>query len=189
MNLFNPLLLGLVMITSQALSVNPDSTKRSAEKITIHITREKDGKKTVIDTSFSSGGDKEIEKFMQDHDIEMSMSKVAGRTKVMKWKDDGTGKEKKMEIVIDGPEPPSPPRPPRAPGELSDEDVQVFSYQFSDEDHEMDIKEMKEKMEREFEFTNKSGKVMRVIDSDDMDSRKKRKSKKMKKRIIIIEEI
>ena len=53
----------------------------------------------------------------------------------------------------------------------------------------MDIKEMKEKMEREFEFTNKSGKVMRIIDSDDMDSRKKRKSKKMKKRIIIIEEI
>jgi len=189
MKLFNPIVLGLVIIASQAHSETPDSTKLNKEKVTIRITKEKDGKQTVIDTSFYSNDDKEIEKFMHAHEIHMDMDAKSNRTKVMKWKDEESGKEKRMEIIIDGPEPPAPPRPPKSPRELSDEDVKMFSYQFSDDDLEMEMKELNEKMEKEFEFTTKSGKVMRIIDLDDKEPMKKRKSRKTKKRIIIIEEV
>ncbi|MBP6511531.1 MAG: hypothetical protein KA347_02550, partial [Bacteroidia bacterium] len=159
------------------------------------------GKKTVIDTTFSSTDDAAYKTFMDEH--EMKVEVVEGKGKdgkkikkevIVKMDDKKGNTERKMIFISpDGPMPPMPPSPPSPPSipEI-DEEMKSFDFSWTDDRGE----KHDEKVEKEI-------KVIRMKDSNEMDwnssdidkylkdeksSKRSRRNKNVKKRVIIIEE-
>lgn len=191
------LLLAMVLFTGGLIAQTTE--KKSSEKNTVkvHIEKVVDGKKTVIDTTFTSTDDMAYKTFMDEH--EMKVEVVDGKGKdgktikkevIVKCDDQKGDQEKKVMIIkTDGLVPPLPPMPPGVDGE-----VQAFNFSWTDEDgvkHESNgfdekvIKIRRTGDEKEFHFE------MPDIDqylNEGKSAKRSRKSKNVKKRIIIIEE-
>jgi hypothetical protein len=195
------LLIGLIIISGGMVAQTTDSKSNEKNKIKVHIEKEVNGKKTVIDTTFSSTDDAAYKTFMDEH--EMKVEVVEGKGKdgkkikkevIVKMDDKKGNTERKMIFISpDGPMPPMPPSPPSPPSipEI-DEEMKSFDFSWTDDRGE----KHDEKVEKEI-------KVIRMKDSNEMDwnssdidkylkdeksSKRSRRNKNVKKRVIIIEE-
>ena len=195
------LLIGLIIISGGMVAQTTDSKSNEKNKIKVHIEKEVNGKKTVIDTTFSSTDDAAYKTFMDEH--EMKVEVVEGKGKdgkkikkevIVKMDDKKGNTERKMMYMHpDAPMPPMPPSPPSPPSipEI-DEEMKSFDFSWTDDRGE----KHDEKVEKEI-------KVIRMKDSNEMDwnssdidkylkdeksSKRSRRNKNVKKRVIIIEE-
>ncbi|MBP6513077.1 MAG: hypothetical protein KA347_10435, partial [Bacteroidia bacterium] len=73
------LLIGLIIISGGMVAQTTDSKSNEKNKIKVHIEKEVNGKKTVIDTTFSSTDDAAYKTFMDEH--EMKVEVVEGKGK------------------------------------------------------------------------------------------------------------
>ena len=198
------LLIGLIIISGGMVAQTTDSKSNEKNKIKVHIEKEVNGKKTVIDTTFSSTDDAAYKTFMDEH--EMKVEVVEGKGKdgkkikkevIVKMDDKKGNTERKMIFISpDGPMPPMPPSPPSPPMPPSipeiDEEMETLNFSWTDDRGE----KHDEKVEKEI-------KVIRMKDSNEMDwnssdidkylkdeksSKRSRRNKNVKKRVIIIEE-
>ncbi|MBK7682920.1 MAG: hypothetical protein IPJ26_10890 [Bacteroidetes bacterium] len=161
------LLIGLIIISGGMVAQTTDSKSNEKNKIKVHIEKEVNGKKTVIDTTFSSTDDAAYKTFMDEH--EMKVEVVEGKGKdgkkikkevIVKMDDKKGNTERKMMYMHpDGPMPPMPPSPPSPPSipEI-DEDMKSFEFSWTDDRGE----KHDEKVEKEI-------KVIRMKDSNEMD--------------------
>ncbi|MFN0188651.1 MAG: hypothetical protein ACKVQV_08115 [Bacteroidia bacterium] len=189
------LLICFSIIAGALLAQTTEKKPTENNKVKIHIEKVVNGKKTVIDTTFSSTEDMAYKTFMDDH--EMKVEVVEGNEKdgkkikkevIVKVDDKKGNTERKMIFISpDGPMPPAPPSTPEL-----DEAMKSFDFTWTDED----VKEKIKKMDKEI-------KIIKMDDSDEMqwtssdidkylnDDRTKKRSrrgKNVKKRVIIIEE-
>ena len=178
-----------------------DSKSNEKNKVKVHIEKEVNGKKTVIDTTFTSTDDSAYKTFMDEH--EMKVEVVEGKGKdgkrinkevIVKMDDKKGNTERKMIYMHpDGPMPPMPPSPPSRPSlpEI-DEEMKSFDFRWNDESgRKQDRKIEKEirvmKMDDNNEIDWRSSDIDKYI-HDDKSTRKSRRGKNVKKRVIIIEE-
>ena len=178
-----------------------DSKSNEKNKVKVHIEKEVNGKKTVIDTTFTSTDDSAYKTFMDEH--EMKVEVVEGKGKdgkrinkevIVKMDDKKGNTERKMIYMHpDGPMPPMPPSPPSRPSlpEI-DEEMKSFDFRWNDESgRKQDRKIEKEirvmKMDDNNEIDWRSSDIDKYI-QDDKSTRKSRRGKNVKKRVIIIEE-
>lgn len=102
-----PMLILLLVITTSVNS-NAQKSDKSNKQVTIKIVSEEDGKKTVIDTTFTTADDVSIEAFLKDKGI-------------------------KSQNPPAPPIPPTPPSPPAPPKHRtsSDQDENQSKYEYS----------------------------------------------------------
>ncbi len=180
---------GFLLAGLSAEAQTTEASKATKGKITVNIVKEIDGKITKIDTTFDLKDQDAISEFMERNQIEMKSQGPAERKlKVMKFKsDNGSGEdEKEIEITLP-PMPPMPPTPPGA-GEINTENMQAYTFRFSDEDISRQLEELESLMENNPAVSGKVKKEIRKFEFYN-DGDKRKKSKKAKKRIIIIEEV
>ncbi len=182
-----PLWFGCLLMASNVFSQNADSTQHKAEKISINITREMDGKKEVIDTIFYQSDEENMKSFLDRHGIDWNSNERKSSMKVIRLKGSEPDKEIIWEQRAVVPDLPGNTRRISVTALDPEVDEKVFSYSYSDK--EIFDKSAFKDMEKELEFTDRSGKIIRI---DKIKEGKKRKRKDLKtngKRIIIIEEI
>jgi hypothetical protein len=176
--------------------------KKSPEKNTVkvHIEKTVDGKKTLIDTTFTSTDDMAYKTFMDEHEMKVEVIEAKGkegktiRKEVVVKYDDKKGNQERKVVVVspDGPIPPIPPLPPTPPG--VDGQIEAFNFNWVDEDDikidgdgngERIIKIRRSSDDDEFQWN------MAEIDEfikKSKPSKRMKRNKRAKKRIIIIEE-
>lgn len=195
------LLICFSIIAGALLAQTTEKKPTENNKVKVHIEKEVNGKKTVIDTTFTSTDDSAYKTFMDEH--EMKVEVVEGKGKdgkkikkevIVKMDDKKGNTERKMIIINpDAPMPPSPPSPPMPPSipEI-DEEMRILKLSLNDENDEKQDK----KIEREI-------RIMKMDDDDEMEwissdidkyikdeksTKRSRRNKNVKKRVIIIEE-
>ncbi len=195
------LLICFSIIAGALLAQTTEKKPTENNKVKIHIEKVVNGKKTVIDTTFSSTEDMAYKTFMDDH--EMKVEVVEGNEKdgkkikkevIVKMDDKKGNTERKMIYMHpDGPMPPMPPSPPSPPSlpEI-DEEMKSFDFRWNDESgRKQDRKIEKEirvmKMDDKNEIDWRSSDIDKYI-QDDKSTKRSRRGKNVKKRVIIIEE-
>lgn len=195
------LLIGLIILSGGMVAQTTDSKSNEKNKIKVRIEKDVNGKKTVIDTIFSSTDDSAYKTFMDEH--EMKVEVVEGKGKdgkrinkevIVKMDDKSGNTERKMIFISpDGPMPPMPPSPPSPPSlpEI-DEEMKSFDFRWNDEsgrkqDRKIENEIRVMKMDDNNEIDWRSSDIDKYI-HDDKSTRKSRRGKNVKKRVIIIEE-
>ena len=198
------LLIGLSIISGGLVAQTTNSKSNEKNNVKVHIEKEVNGKKTIIDTVFSSTDESAYKSFMDEH--EMKVEVVEGKGKdgkrinkevIVKMDDKSGNKERKMIFISpDGPMPPMPPMPPSPPSPPSlpeiDEEMKSFDFRWNDESgRRQDRKIEKEirimKLDDNNEIDWASSDVDKYI-HDDKSKKRSRRGKNVKKRVIIIEE-
>lgn len=191
------LLICFSIIAGALLAQTTEKRPTENNKVKIHIEKVVNGKKTVIDTTFSSTEDMAYKTFMDENEMKVEViegngkdGKAIKKEVIVKYDDKKGSKEKKVMIINpDGPVPPLPPMPPGVDGE-----AQAFNFNWTDEDgvkHEssgsgekvIKIRRMGDEKEFHFEMPN----IDQYL-NDGKSSKQSKRNKKAKKRIIIIEE-
>lgn len=190
----------LVFCTVGLFAQSTEKKSSEKNKVKIHIEKEVDGKKTVIDTTFTSTDDMAYKTFMDEHEMKVEIEEGKGKDgktikkEVIVKYDNKKGDEEKKMILIspDGPVPPLPPMPPTPPG--ADEELASFNFSWVDDEgvernddgsRNKVIKIRKMRDDKELEWNMEE--IDKYIENS-QPSKKMRKSKRAKKRIIIIEE-
>ncbi len=192
------LLICLCIISGGLMAQTTDIKSNEKNKVKVHIEKEVNGKKTIIDTVFNSTDDSAYKNFMDEH--EMKVEVVEGKGKdgkkikkevIVKMDDKKGNTERKMIFISpDGPMPPMPPSPPSLP-EI-DEEMKSFDFRWNDENgRKQDRKIEKEirimKMDDDDEMEWNSSDLDKYI-KDEKSTKRSRRNKNVKKRVIIIEE-
>lgn len=195
------LLICLSIISGGMMAQTTDIKSNEKNKVKVHIEKEVNGKKTVIDTTFTSTDDSAYKTFMDEH--EMKVELVEGKGKdgkkikkevIVKMDDKKGNTERKMIFISpDGPMPPMPPSPPSPPS-IPEIDEEMKSFDFSwtgengkkhDQKIEKEIRIMKMDDDDEMEWNSSA--IDKYI-KDEKSTKRSRRNKNVKKRVIIIEE-
>lgn len=195
------LLICFSIIAGALLAQTTEKKPTENNKVKIHIEKVVNGKKTVIDTTFSSTEEMAYKTFMDDHEMKVEVVEGNGKDgkkikkEVIVKMDDKKGNTERKMIIInpDGPIPPTPPSPPSPPSipEI-DEEMKSFDFSWSDENGNSKDKKIEKqirimKMDDNDEIAWTSSDIDKFL-KEEKSSKKSRRNKNVKKRVIIIEE-
>ncbi|MBK9637762.1 MAG: hypothetical protein IPO63_08045 [Bacteroidetes bacterium] len=180
------LLICLSIISGGMMAQTTDSKSNEKNKVKVHIEKEVNGKKTVIDTIFSSTDDSAYKTFMDDHDMKVEVVEGNGKDgkkikkEVIVKMDDKSGNTERKMIFIhpDAPMPPSPPTPPTIPD--IDEEMKSFDFSWTDDNGKKQEKKIEKKirmmMDENSDFDWTSSDIDKYI-HDDKSTKRSRRSK------------
>lgn len=198
-------LLGVLLYSGSTYAQRTTQKMNTNSKVKVHIEKELNGKKTVIDTTFEGADSIGYRYFMDANQMKVMTEKRKGKdgksiTKEVVVNLDENNKDMEREMTIStGPQPPMPPMPPMPPAPPTppslpgiDSEVAFFNFNIAEEERNR-LEGNTEKLVRikrlnDGEELNWNSHEIDEILKDAKSSRRIRKNKNAKKRVIIIEE-